>query len=222
MFSKQACPFCAQAKQAFKAIGFGHVVQSIELDGLDSGMAQEVQDHLETLTGARTVPRVFVGHKFIGGGTDVVDLEKSGKLKPLVEDAMMEHQSDLSGTDISESGKSDEEWRKQLDPKVYRILRGRGTERPGSSEYDQFYPSTGYFSCAGCDLPLYSASSKFQSSCGWPVFDKCYHSEEIGCHVCTRPDGSGSLEILCPKCSGHLGHVFFDAFSEENPNGERH
>jgi len=110
----------------------------------------------------------------------------------------------------------------ELGPSLYRILRQRGTEMPHSHEYNQFQPETGYFACAGCGLPLFSAASKFQSNCGWPVFDKCFHSEDIGCHVATRPDGSGSLEILCPKCSGHLGHVFFDAFSEKNPNGERH
>lgn len=220
MFSKRGCPFCDQAKQAFNDIG--HPISVLELDKLPEEQANAMQDHFQTLTGARTVPRVFVGHKFIGGGTDVVRLAETGELKALVDEAEKNHQEDLSGKDISEITKSDDEWRKELDPQVYRILRQRGTEMPGSHEYDQFYPKTGYFACAGCDLPLYSADSKFKSNCGWPVFDKCYHSEKWGCHVGTRPDGTGSLEIICPECSGHLGHVFFDSFSDENPNGERH
>mmetsp|Transcript_133928 Transcript_133928/g.250551 ORF Transcript_133928/g.250551 Transcript_133928/m.250551 type:complete len:355 (+) Transcript_133928:65-1129(+) len=220
MFSKRGCPFCAQAKEAFNEIG--HPISVLELDKLPEEQADAMQDHLQTLTGARTVPRVFVGHKFIGGGTDVARLAETGELTTLVEQAKTAHQDDLSGKDISLLSKSDDEWRKELDPQIYRILRKRGTEMPGSHEYDQFYPEKGHFACAGCGLPLYSASSKFKSNCGWPVFDKCYHSEEMGCHVGTRPDGSGSLEIVCPKCSGHLGHVFFDSFSEENPNGERH
>merc|ERR1712050_643310 len=105
------------------------------------------------------------------------------------------------GTSIM--AKTEEEWSKELSPELYHMLRQRGTEDSGSHEYDKFYPKSGYFSCAGCGLPLYSASSKFKSSCGWPVFDKCYHSEDIGCHVGTRPDGTGYLEIMCPNCGGH-------------------
>jgi peptide-methionine (R)-S-oxide reductase len=140
----------------------------------------------------------------------------------MVESAQMDHQKDLQGSDVSKLMKSEDEWRRELSPQLYRMLRERGTEMPHSHEYDQFYPDKGHFTCAGCDLPLYSAASKFQSSCGWPVFNKCYHSKEWGTHVGTRSDGSGSLEIYCPNCGGHLGHVFFDSHSEENPNGERH
>lgn len=220
MFSKSTCPFCMKAKQAFASIEAPMPV--VELDSMGPERAAEIQDHLMTLTGARTVPRVFINHKFIGGGTDVLNLLESGELKTLVEEALEEHMGDLEGKEIGEIAKSEEEWKKELEPEVYRILRNRGTEYPGSHEYDQFYPESGYFACAGCNLPLYSADSKFRSNCGWPVFDKCYHSDTIGSHVATRPDGSGSLEIVCPRCSGHLGHVFFDSFTEKNPNGERH
>jgi peptide-methionine (R)-S-oxide reductase len=221
IFSKTTCPFCAKAKDAFKKAGV-YTVPTVELDQLKPEVASEIQDHLMKMTGARTVPRVFVGHKFIGGGSEVAQMADDGQLKTLLDAAMGSHTEDLQGKDISTLGKSEEEWKEELRPEVYRILRQRGTEMPNSHEYNQFYPTVGHFSCAGCGLPLYSASSKFRSNCGWPVFDKCYHSEEIGCHVCTRPDGTGSLEILCPRCSGHLGHVFFDSFTKENPNGERH
>jgi peptide-methionine (R)-S-oxide reductase len=222
MFEKGACPFCAKAKAAFDEIGVK--IATVDLENLNPSVAAEVQDHLETLTGARTVPRVFVNHKFIGGGTAVVELQEKGELLPLVEKAREAHTLDLEGKDYFSDtiDMTNEDWEEKLSPEAFRILRTRGTEYPNSHEYTQFYPTTGYFGCAACDLPLYSASSKFKSSCGWPVFNMCFHSDDLGCHILTRPDGSGALEIACPKCAGHLGHVFFDAFSAENPNGERH
>jgi peptide-methionine (R)-S-oxide reductase len=102
--------------------------------------------------------------------------------------------------------KSDAEWRQALSPVQYNILRQKGTEPPRSGEYDKFYPKEGYFACAGCGNPLYSAQSKFDSGCGWPAFDKCYEGG-----VKTEIDNSlfmRRVEILCAKCDGHLGHVF--------------
>mmetsp|Transcript_31206 Transcript_31206/g.85585 ORF Transcript_31206/g.85585 Transcript_31206/m.85585 type:complete len:349 (+) Transcript_31206:83-1129(+) len=220
VISKTTCPFCAEAKQALQQAGCNPAV--VELDRLKPEQAAEIQDHMETLTGARTVPRVFIGRKCIGGGTDTSNLAKSGQLAELVASATARQREELQGVLASAPvTKSEEEWRQKLGG-AYSILRRRGTEPPGSSEYDQFLPEKGYFACRGCGLPLYSADSKFKSSCGWPVFDRCYTSEEVGCHVGTRTDGTGSLEIYCPRCNGHLGHVFFDAFSPQNLNGERH
>ncbi|CAE7623794.1 msrB [Symbiodinium sp. CCMP2456] len=103
-----------------------------------------------------------------------------------------------------------------------KVLRQQGTEPPGSHQYDRFMPTKGHFACGGCGLPLYSADSKFRSNCGWPVFKTCYYSEEAnGCHVGTVSE-FGGLEIVCNRCGSHLGHVFFDAFKPDNPNGERH
>ncbi|GAA5888109.1 hypothetical protein JCM16303_001508, partial [Sporobolomyces ruberrimus] len=62
--------------------------------------------------------------------------------------------------------KSDEEWRLQLTPEQFRILRQKGTERPGTGEYDKHYPTKGTYNCAGCDTPLYTADQKFDSGCG--------------------------------------------------------
>lgn len=221
MISKTTCPFCAKAKEAFQKLGYTNIAV-VELDKLEPAVAQEIQDHMLTLTGARTVPRVFINKKFVGGGTDISNLAASGELKKLVEEARQAQNESLRGDGSFSVEKSDEDWKKELGPGLFKILRQRGTEPPGSHEYDRFLPKAGHFGCAGCGLPLYSASSKFASSCGWPVFNKCYHSEEVGCHVGTRPDGSGSLEILCPRCGSHLGHVFFDAHSADNSNGERH
>ena len=70
--------------------------------------------------------------------------------------------------------KSSEEWKSFLTAEQYRVLREKGTERPGTGEYDKFKPKKGFFACAGCDNPLYSYEAKFNSGCGWPAFDKCY------------------------------------------------
>lgn len=221
VISKTTCPYCAQAKEALKKAG-ARDVAVIELDKLGASQGAEIQEYMGTLTGATTVPRVFIGRKFVGGGTDTVKLQESGQLSTLVKEAEKKHEGELRGVHEATIVKDETEWRKELDPKTYRVLRQRGTEPPNSHEYNKFLPKQGYFACAGCNLPLYSATSKYASSCGWPVFDKCYESQEMGCHVGTRSDGSGSLEIFCPRCNGHLGHVFFDAFSASNPNGERH
>merc|ERR1712136_386216 len=124
-----------------------------------------------------------------------------GELKTLVDEAVGEKEREVRGQGEFVLSKPEETWRDELDFQRYNCLRRRGTEPPGSSEYDQFYPEKGHFGCGACSLPLYSASSKFKSSCGWPVFSRCYHSEEIGCHVATRSDGSGSLEILCQNAA---------------------
>jgi len=115
--------------------------------------------------------------------------------------------------------KTDEEWRKELRPEVFRILRQQGTERPRSSEYDQMYPSEGHFKCGGCGHPLYTSDGKFKSNCGWPCFDRVVHTEEGGCHVRVQAHG-GQYEIVCNNCGGHLGHVFYGERCTEN--NERH
>lgn len=221
IISKSTCPFSNDAKEAVKAAGCQRPAV-VEIDRLGPPQQAEIQDHMEAMTGGRTVPRVFIGRSFVGGGTETAQLQESGKLAKLIEDAEAQHMSELRGVlDSASVTKSEEDWKSELGS-AYNVLRQRGTEAPGSSKYDQFLPEAGHFVCGACGLPLYSASSKFKSSCGWPVFDKCYYSEEVGCHVGTRSDGSGSLEIFCPRCNSHLGHVFFDAHTEKNPNGERH
>lgn len=88
----------------------------------------------------------------------------------------------------------------------FYILRQKGTEPGGSGKLDSFYPPAGTFVCAGCGNPLYSASAKFKSGCGWPSFD-----DEIPGSVERTVDdtmGMRRTEITCAKCGGHLGHVF--------------
>uniref|UniRef100_A0A7S4JWD0 Peptide-methionine (R)-S-oxide reductase n=1 Tax=Prymnesium polylepis TaxID=72548 RepID=A0A7S4JWD0_9EUKA len=114
--------------------------------------------------------------------------------------------------------KTTNEWMKSLSDEEYYILRQKGTERPGTGEYNKFYPKDGYFACAGCLQPLYSAKAKFDSGCGWPAFDKIIEGS-----VVTETDsslGMTRVEIMCSSCGGHLGHVFEgEGFT---PTMERH
>jgi peptide-methionine (R)-S-oxide reductase len=103
--------------------------------------------------------------------------------------------------------KSDTEWRTQLTPEQYRVLRQHGTERAGSSPLDKEH-GKGIFFCAGCGLPLFSSETKFDSGTGWPSF---YRPEENA--VGTTTDRSFFMvrtEVHCRRCGGHLGHVFDD------------
>jgi peptide-methionine (R)-S-oxide reductase len=102
---------------------------------------------------------------------------------------------------------SDEEWRRLLTPEQYAVLRQQGTEQPGSSPLlDEHRPGT--FACAGCDLALFSSTTKFDSGTGWPSF---WAPIEGG--VGTTVDTSFFMkrtEVHCARCGGHLGHVFDD------------
>ena len=114
-------------------------------------------------------------------------------------------------------GKSEAEWRQALSASEFKMLRQRGTEAPGRGEYHQFFPTDGYFGCRACEMPLYSATSKFKD-CGWDAFDRCFFTGE-NCHVGVRPD-AGSVEIVCNGCGSHLGHVFYG--EKQTPTDERH
>jgi peptide-methionine (R)-S-oxide reductase len=103
--------------------------------------------------------------------------------------------------------RSDAEWRAQLTPEQYRVLREHGTERAGTSPLDKQY-AKGTFSCAGCGLPLFASDTKFDSRTVWPSFWK-----PIDDAVGTSSDRSFFMvrtEVHCRRCGGHLGHVFDD------------
>lgn len=222
IFSKTTCPYCIKVKQVIGSLKRQPMaepkpIRVMELDSMPASEAGAMQDVFEEMTGARTVPRVFVNGKCIGGCDDVVKLQEQGKLEEVLFAGVKEAEPEGFKMKLP-----DAEWKKKLDSKSYYILRQQGTEPPHSSAYCTEMPKMGHFACAACSLPLYSAKSKFKSSCGWPVFDKCYYSKQAGgCHVGVRKD-YGGVEIVCKRCDSHLGHVFFDAFSASNPNGERH
>ncbi len=103
--------------------------------------------------------------------------------------------------------KTDEEWQSTLSPTEYHVLRGHGTERPGSSPLNQ-EKREGTFACAGCGHPLFASDAKFDSGTGWPSF-----FQPLDAAVETTVDQSLFMErteVRCAKCAGHLGHVFPD------------
>lgn len=103
--------------------------------------------------------------------------------------------------------KTDEEWKQQLSPEQYRVLREKGTERPFANKYND-EKSDGTYHCAACGEPLFESAAKFNSGTGWPSF-----YQAIGDSVATDDDtdhGMVRTEAFCAKCGGHLGHVFND------------
>jgi len=103
--------------------------------------------------------------------------------------------------------KSDAEWKAQLSPESYRVLREHGTERAGTSPLDKEY-GKGTFVCAGCGLPLFSSDTKFDSRTGWPSFWRPLDNA-IGTST-DRGFFMVRTEVHCRRCGGHLGHVFDD------------
>jgi peptide-methionine (R)-S-oxide reductase len=111
---------------------------------------------------------------------------------------------------------SDSEWRRRLGPQRYAVLREAATERPFSSPLDEEHRK-GLYSCAGCALPLFPSSTKFDSGTGWPSFWAPLKGATV-----TRSDHSLMMdrtEVLCRRCGGHLGHVFDDG---PKPTGLRY
>ena len=112
--------------------------------------------------------------------------------------------------------KSEEEWRKELDPMQYQVLRKHATERAGTSPLN-FEKRKGEFRCAGCGAPLFDSATKYESGSGWPSF-----WEPKDGAVGTTTDRSFFMtrtEVHCAKCGGHLGHVFPDG---PQPTGQRY
>ncbi|PWZ00523.1 SelR-domain-containing protein [Testicularia cyperi] len=116
-------------------------------------------------------------------------------------------------------GKSNADWRAQLNTEQFRILREKGTEMAGTGEFNKHYPKNGVYACAGCDSPLYKATTKFDSGCGWPAFFDAIPGA-IDRHS-DRSWGMERIEITCKACGGHLGHVF-KGEGFKTPTDERH
>ena len=119
-------------------------------------------------------------------------------------------------TETFEVTRTDAQWREQLTPEQYRILRQAGTETPYSSALNDEH-RTGVFSCAGCALDLFSSSTKFDSGTGWPSFYAALDNSVIERSDSTL--GMTRTEVLCRRCGGHLGHVFDDG---PEPTGLRY
>lgn len=104
--------------------------------------------------------------------------------------------------------KTEEEWKKSLSDEAYEVLRKKGTERPFSGKYNDFFEKGNYY-CAACETKLFTHEGKFDSHCGWPAF----HSPAVDSNIKYEMDeshGMKRVEIMCANCGGHLGHVFND------------
>jgi len=104
--------------------------------------------------------------------------------------------------------KPDEEWKKQLSPEQYRILRKKGTERAFTGAYWDHHEA-GVYRCAGCNSPLFSSETKFDSGTGWPSFSAPVSKAQVAEHDDTA-FFMRRTEVVCSRCEGHLGHVFPD------------
>jgi peptide-methionine (R)-S-oxide reductase len=116
-----------------------------------------------------------------------------------------------------EIGKTEEEWRSELGPERYHILRQAGTERPFSGELLDEH-GTGTFICGACGAPLFASNAKYDSHCGWPSFTTPQERENVR----LLPDnslGMQRIEVRCKRCDSHLGHVFPDG---PGPEGTRY
>lgn len=115
------------------------------------------------------------------------------------------NQSEMSQEKVE---KTEEQWRAELSPMQYYVLREKGTERPYTGAYWD-NKDVGKYLCAGCSTLLFTSKTKYDSGCGWPSFYEAHNNDQI----LMRPDnslGMRRVEILCATCEGHLGHVFED------------
>jgi peptide-methionine (R)-S-oxide reductase len=158
---------------------------------------------------------IFVFYKFSGTDQSVTK-EKSVYSTPA--DSTKKINGDEMSVDKKDNIlKSDEEWKKELTPEQYHVLREKGTERAFTGKYYDHHEE-GVYKCAACGEALFTSDTKYDSGCGWPSFwtslakDKIILKED-------RSFGMVRTEVMCANCGGHLGHVFDDG---PNPTGLRY
>ena len=117
---------------------------------------------------------------------------------------------------IKKITKTEQEWKQQLTPQEYYVLRQKGTDRPSEEGLTAHFEK-GTYHCTACNLQLFKSDSKFESHCGWPSFDDAI--EGTVNYVRDVSHGMIRTEIICAACDGHLGHIFDDG--PKNTTGKR-
>ena len=113
--------------------------------------------------------------------------------------------------------RSEEEWRQELDPAAYDVLRNKATEPPFTGKYT-YSKEDGIYRCGGCGAELFSSDTKYDSGSGWPSFTEPANSKNVRLET-DSSHGMVRTEVLCANCGGHLGHVFDDG---PGPEGKRY
>lgn len=103
--------------------------------------------------------------------------------------------------------KSEQQWRSELSPEEFRVLREAGTEPPGSSPFEELDDSPYVYSCRGCGAELFRSETKFAAHCGWPAFYEPLAEDRVE-YVSDNSLGMARTEVRCASCGSHLGHVF--------------
>lgn len=115
----------------------------------------------------------------------------------------------IEGEDMDKPlNKSEAEWKKELTPEQYNVLREKGTERPFTGKFDEFF-EPGTYHCAACGNPLFESEAKYNSGCGWPAFTQAIENKKVKLKT-DKSHGMIRTEVLCARCGSHLGHVFDD------------
>lgn len=140
-------------------------------------------------------------------------VEKNSEAKTESDSLKTKREKNIAKTNHGENmeemvKKSEPEWKKELTTEQYHVLREKGTERPFTGKFDEFFEPGTYY-CAACGNPLFESEAKYNSGCGWPAFTQAISNNKVKLQK-DISHGMVRTEVLCAKCDSHLGHVFDD------------